>query len=177
MPEAVTAGTSVRFFIGRQTEGGGILSIFRWKCRDRGLVGAQPPGGGAGVVGARPLGRGAAYRPFAPPAGHGGVTYRLSKSRAESQQLHRLCGGRCPANSPGGCRARTRSRRRFLLPARQVRFPLSSRSFGGPRQHGKAQRARATRPIAPLASPRRGAGCRCRRLACTEDGGRHRLVS
>ena len=37
--------------------------------------------------------------------------------------------------------------------------------------------ARATRPIAPLASPRRGGGRRCRRLACTADGGRHRLVS
>ena len=32
-------------------------------------------------------------------------------------------------------------------------------------------------PIAALASPRRGGGRRCRRLAWTADGGRHRLVS
>ena len=47
----------------------------------------------------------------------------------------------------------------------------------GPRRHGKGQRARATHPIAPLASPRQGGGRLCRRLACTTDGGRHRLVS
>ena len=105
------------------------------------------------------------------------AAHRRSESRAERPQLGQLRGGQRPANSPGGCRARTRSRRRFLLPARQVGFPLRSRSFGGPRRHGKGQRARATRPIAPLASPRRGGGRRCRRLACTADGGRHRLVS
>ena len=151
--------------------------VFRWQCGDRGLVGARPPGGGAGVVGARLPGGGAAYRRFALPAGHGVAVHRCSESRAERPQLGQLRGGRRPANSPGGCRARTRSRRRFLLPARQVGFPLRSRSFGGPRRHGKGQRARATRPIAPLASPRRGGGRRRRRLACTVDGGRHRLVS
>ena len=34
-----------------------------------------------------------------------------------------------------------RVRDTFLLPARQVGFPLRSRSFGGPRRHGKGQRA------------------------------------
>ena len=41
----------------------------------------------------------------------------------------------------------------------------------------KGQCARATRPIAPLASPRRDGGRRCRRLAWTADGAWHRLVS
>ena len=36
---------------------------------------------------------------------------------------------------------------------------------------------RANAHYRPLASPRRGGGRRCRRLACTVDGGRHRLVS
>ena len=113
----------------------------------------------------------------APPAGHGATAHQRSESRVERPHVGRLRGGRCPANSPGGCRARTHSRRRFLLPARQVGFPLRSRSFGGPRRHGKGQRARATHPIAPLASPRRGGGRRCRLLACTADGSRHCLVS
>ena len=41
----------------------------------------------------------------------------------------------------------------------------------------KGQRVRAMRPMAPLACTRRGARRRCRRLACTTDGGRHHLVS
>ena len=48
---------------------------------------------------------------------------------------------------------------------------------GMERANAREQRARATRPIAPLANPRRGARRRCRRLVCTTDGGRHRLVS